>query len=389
MKGIVPRIREILLGSAKTPKATRGYDSTLTSSNYYEGMDEDYRWFRQDELVRRCLVTNAYFSTLTAGFDTVLEGPPEYGYVKKAIDDVNKRVNLDNILFKTQLKRSIHGKTGFEVITGGDGLPSRLLPLQSSQLKPELDDSWQLTGYRYQGRSGFYGPDEILYFVNLSMEADYLGLSDVEPVRSVCRARHDLLREDFSEIVRSLWAPYTILQANTTGLGQEEADRVVKALASVARVGKSIAVNESVEAKVVNMTPDIRGLSQLLDRFDDSIIGCFGTPRFLLGRPVENRATAYAEFEAYVAGILANIQRYFKRELEAQWYDRLTRIVLELPEGAEMPLKVKHQWRPIRVTDIYEMAKVATSLWGNGDGPLSGRLAKIWELMGWDPSEVE
>ena len=70
MKGIVPRIREILLGSAKTPKATRGYDSTLTSSNYYEGMDEDYRWFRQDELVRRCLVTNAYFSTLTTGFDT-------------------------------------------------------------------------------------------------------------------------------------------------------------------------------------------------------------------------------------------------------------------------------------------------------------------------------
>jgi len=51
LKGFVPRIKEALLGSTKTPKATRAYDSTLTS-NYYEGMDEDYRWFRQDELVR-------------------------------------------------------------------------------------------------------------------------------------------------------------------------------------------------------------------------------------------------------------------------------------------------------------------------------------------------
>jgi hypothetical protein len=105
----------------------------------------------------------------------------------------------------------------------------------------ENDECLILEAYQYQGRTDFYGPDEVLYFTNLGLEADYEGLSDVEPVRSVCRARHEL-REDFSEIARTLWAPYVVLQADTSGLSQEEADRVVEDLADVARAGKSITV---------------------------------------------------------------------------------------------------------------------------------------------------
>jgi len=72
--GLVPIIRRVLYGEAMAPKAKRyGETTTPTTSSYYEGMPEDYRWFRQDELVRRCVLTNTYFATMTEGFETRLE----------------------------------------------------------------------------------------------------------------------------------------------------------------------------------------------------------------------------------------------------------------------------------------------------------------------------
>jgi len=399
LQGLAPILRRILRGAARPPKAKRYHETTTpTSSSYYEGMHEDYRWFRQDELVRRCVLVNAFFATMSSGFETVLEAaregidPGDYAYVKERVDEANRRVNMDQALFVAQVKRGIYGKAGFEIVLDEEGWPAWLLSLQSPRLKPNLDPDWRLTGYRYEGRDGFYGPGEVLYFVNLQLEADLEGLSDVEPVRGVCGARHDLLRENFPEIVRTLWAPYTVLKADTSGLPEEEATRVVEELARVARAGKSIAVNESVEATVVDITPDVRGLCELLELLDQAVIGGFGTPRFLLGRPVENRATAYAELEAYVGGPIAWVQRYLKRELECQWYDRWALKALEDEgETAEAPpVALKHRWNPVRVADVYEMAKAVSALWGSyGMGALSGRLDKAWEMMGWDPSELE
>jgi len=401
--GLLQAARRFFLGEANPPKAKRyGETSTPTTSSYYEGMDLDYRWFRQDELVRKCIVTNAYFATMTAGFETVLEPTgddidvEDFSFVKEAVDEYNKRVNMDLTLFTSQIKRSIYGKSGFEIVLQNDESPAWLLSLQSTKLKPNVSEDWTLTGFRYDGREGFYQPDEVLYFLNLPLEADHEGLSDVEPIRDVCRARHDLLRENFPEIVRTIWAPYVILKADTSGLSQEEADRVIDGLAEVARAGKSIAINESVEPTVVDLTPDIKGLNELLDKLEQAITANFGTPRFLLGKPIENRATAYAELEAYVQGPVAHIQRYFKRELERQWYDRWTRKILEdedkpVPEDEQPPVLVKHRWSHIRVTDIYEMAKAVAVLYGGGHGALATEvgLTKVWELMGWDPSELE
>jgi hypothetical protein len=238
----------LLFGGARAPKARRlGDTTTPTTSDYYAGMNEDYRWFRQDELVRKCIATNAYFATLTEGFETTLEptiedvDPEDYNYIKDAIDEINRKVNLDQTLFVAQVKRSIYGRAGFEIVLNDDESPAWLLSLQSTRLKPKINQSWELEAYQYEGRTDFYRPDEVLYFTNLGLEADHEGLSDVEPVRSVCRARHEL-REDFSEIARTLWAPYVVLQADTSGLSQEEADRVVEDLADVARAGKSITV---------------------------------------------------------------------------------------------------------------------------------------------------
>ncbi|MHA1280161.1 MAG: hypothetical protein ACTSQ8_23480, partial [Candidatus Helarchaeota archaeon] len=219
MSGLLRGLRQVLWG-ASAPKAKRfGETSTHTTSTYYRGMNKDYRWFRQDELVRKCIVTNALFAT-TAGYETITEAesPDQYSHVEEKIDELNKSVNMDLALFVAQVKRSVYGNAGFEIVLDGQDYPERLLSLQSTLLRPDIDEDWPHTGYTYKGKKGFYTTDEVLYFTNLQLEADMLGLSDVEPVRTACQARHELLRENFPKIDRSLWAPHVILKADTRGL---------------------------------------------------------------------------------------------------------------------------------------------------------------------------
>lgn len=83
-----------------------------------------------------------------------------------------------------------------------------------------------------------------------------------------------------------------------------------------------------------------------------------------------------------------------RREVERQWYDRWVLKILEdedkaIPEGEQPPVLVKHKWNPVRATDVYEMAKAVALLFSRGEGAIGSRLEKAWELMGWDPSELE
>jgi len=394
---LVPWVRRRLFGGVRAPKAsTVSYGSTRTTSDNYGSMFYGYRWFRQSELVRKCTVSNAYFSMMSSGFETELQGlnPDDdlskYDDLKKQIDDVNKRVNLDLTLFKAQVKRSIYGKTGFEIMLDDtDELPVRLYPLDSEKLEPKLENLWKHTGFKYKGRDDFYKPEEVLYFVNLGLEADMQGLSDVEPIQDVCNSRHELLGENFKEIVRTIWAPYVILQVDTSGLSKEDATTALANILPALKSGKSIVVTETVDAKIINLTPDMRGLTLLLEQLKQAVIANYGTPRFLLGEPIENRATAYAEFEAYVQGPIMHIQRYFKREIERNWYDPMTRKVLGLADEVPLPVKVKHNWNVIRITDVFEMAKAVAALYSRGEG-IIGDLPELgFGMMNWTRKEIE
>jgi hypothetical protein len=409
--GLFPATRRFLWGEARQPKVSGSdlTDSNVAGSTSYANMDPDYKWFRVDSLVRRCLLSNAYFATMAAGFDTVLEAtdntltPEEqdstvkkYADIKAGIDAVNAHVDMDSILFRAQLKRSIYGKAGFEIVPGKDDLPEWLLPLSSIKLKPKINKkTWALEGYTYGNISEVkYQSEELLYFTNIQLDADMVGLSDIEPIRDICNARYEILHENFPEIVRTLWAPYVILQADTTGMSDTEEDTFITNLGTMARSGKSISLNKSITATIVDMKADIAGLNQMLQDLKEEIIGNFGTPRLLLGRPIENRATAYAELEAYRDGIIAFQQRSLKRAVEAQWYDPLTKKLLKeqgftVAENEQPPVTVKHQWRKVTVRDMLEMAQAVNFLWSNSMGPFPDNRDKLWEMMGWDPAEFK
>ena len=398
-EGLFPWVKRRLFGGVQTPQAHHySGGSTRTKSKAYKSMFYGERWFRQSELVRKCTISNAYFATMSSGFETVLQGLnvdddlTKYEGLKKKIDEINKRVNLDLILFTAQTKRSIYGNVGFEIVLDDtDALPAWLLPLDSTKLEPKLDENWKLIHFKYTPltKPPFYAPEKVLYFRNLGLEADWEGLSDVEPIQDVCNSRHELLGENFSEIVRTLWAPFCVYQLDTSGLSKEESAKILKDFIPTLRAGKSTAVTETVDVKIVNMTPDLQGLVALLEQLKQSIIANYGTPRFLLGEPIENRATAYAEFEAYIVGPIGHIQRYFKREIERNWYDPLTRQILGLAEDAPLPVSVKHNWNVIRITDVFELARAVALLFGGGKGILADIPQKGYELMGWSQREIE
>lgn len=383
-----------------TPIVRHKPSASLAASENYEGMHKYYRWFRQDEMVRRCLVVNAYFATLTAGFETELEAVGDlsdaekervvekYGYVKEFVDEINKQVNLDSILFVSQIKRSIYGNAAWEIVTEKDGkTPAWLLSLESERIKPEIDeDTWELLSYKINNVPA-YEPEKVLYFTNMQLESDKVGLSDIEPVVDVLQCRHYLLREDFKHIVKRFWAPYVLLEADTAGFKTKaDKEQFVEDLSAKAKSGESLAFNASVKAQVVDFNINFGGLVQLMDKLEETVMRQFGTPRMLVGKAPENRATAYAELEAFVGGIITSIQRYFKRELERQWYDRLTALVLAKHKEnvKEPPVLVKHVWKPVRTADVYQMASAVTALYGQGLGILAGREDIAAAMMGWD-----
>lgn len=372
-------------------------------SEYYEGLEKHYREFRRDSLVRSCVVTNAFYAT-SKGFETVLEvADPgglseeqiateleEYRHVKDEIDALNKIVNMDRVLFIAQLKRSVYGSAGFEIVLDRNKVPEKLISLESEELKPDVSEDWNLTGYTYRGKKGAYDPDSVLYFVNLSFDG-FNGISDVEPVLDIIKTRRTIIEKDLPETAEKLWSPPLILTVDVEGLSDEDADKAVTDIIANVEPGKSIALSQKVTATPIEVKPDIPGLVQSLEYCDLEIMGNFKTPRFLLNREKQlNRATSEKEFEAYINGVIAEIQRYFKREVERQWYDRQVHRILGIDDGDPLPIRVKHVWNPITVEDFYEMADAVSKLWGvQGGGPLGGRLDKVWDLMHWDKKELK
>jgi hypothetical protein len=78
-------------------------------------------------------------------------------------------------------------------------------------------------------------------------------------------------------------------------------------------------------------------------------------------------------------------QRYFKRELERQWYERLVKLALAKNNfSGEIPVRDKHVWKPIRTSDIYAMETAVANLYGNGLGILAEYPEFAFDMMGWD-----
>jgi hypothetical protein len=372
---------------------------TETTSEAYKGMDKFYREYRRDSLVRGCINTLAFWATKES-FDTVIESPKplpddaaaqafaqHYASLKEFIDRMNTRVNLDSVLRVAIVKAKIWGKAPFEIEMDKAGKePTRLIPLKPTDVVPWLDDSWNLTDFMYRGQRHFYKPSELLYFVNNPLEADYEGLSDIEPILDDVEIRGKIRREDLKEAATTLWAGVAIHSLDVDrlpqGLTQEDVQKIIDDHIEALRPGKHIATDNRWQITVVDLKPDLSKLVEIKRDMDAEVIGNFGVPASLLNR-AERRTLAtparLPELEAFVDGPITDIQRWLKRDIEIQWYNRLAHLSLKIPEEQELPVRVVHKWRQIRTSDFFQLMDSATKAYGNGTGWIDQK--KAYEIM--------
>jgi hypothetical protein len=110
------------------------------------------------------------------------------------------------------------------------------------------------------------------------------------------------------------------------------------------------------------------------------------------------RATSYTELETYVDGPVTACQKWLRRAIEHQWYDKLERLWLTQNdptwrEGKPFPVAVKHEWRQIRTADWYELIRAVAAAYDSGNGYVDK--SKAYEMVQkgqathFDPKELE
>jgi hypothetical protein len=394
--------------------ATSGITFLRRSDALWRGFDEYYREYCRNFLVRGSIDARAFWAT-KEGFETVVEdtgvGTPlseeKKAQLKAYVDKINGDVKLDNRLRLALVKAPIWGKAGFEIefqkkdapwMPGNP--PVALHSLKSGLLEPKVDlDTWKLTSLEYNGKPDFYKPEEVLFFVRNEIDDDWQGRSDIEPVLIESILDDRIMREDLMEAATTLWAGIAVHQLNLEKAAKagittdEDIDKLMEDYREQLRPGKHVITDDLWDIQVHDLKPDLTQLLAVSDKLERRILGSFKVPRFLLNIEKElNRATAEKELVGFVEGPLGDDQRWEKRTVEAQWYDRLTRQFLELKPDEALAARVVHRWRQIRVEDWLNLLDTAIKGYGEGRGPLS--LLKFYELMRdgrattFDPKEV-
>jgi len=359
----------------------KGYGTT---TKYWE-------FYKSTGVLRKCVNMIANFTT-RAGFETTIrclnedDNPekPEYLEVKRQIDDLNRRVNMDNVLRITQIKRYIHGNCGWVMTTSEeDDSIMRLDPLNSSYIIPLINEkTGEFIGINYSyAQTGEIPKERLLYFTFDTIENNRTSLLGVSACRSIERnvKIKKNLERDLLYASRSLWAPIVIYNVDTRGLTPTEESELFDTLKGDLRPGAIVVVNRAVEHKVVQYNPDLNNLIRAIDKQDEEIIGNFGIPKALLSREkTMARATLEFSIRAFYESTIAGEQHYLKRQLEQQWYDPLVESM-----GFADKIRIRHEWRPI----LDPQSDLIVALVRAFEAGVVN-LDEFWRRLGWELDRV-
>jgi len=393
-------------------------------TDVYHGSNRFFREYRKNFLIAGCIDALAFWSS-KEGFDTVLEPKgikfseddagkaakaaylEKYAGLKEWIDQQNENVELDSQIPIAITMAKIFGHHGFEYDDDGEEF-TRWVSLDPDQIQPVNNRRKERMGYSYRGRgttvaAPFYQPDEVFYLCNKDLDGRGYGLSDIEPVLKEIQLDDKVVREDLTEAATTLWAGQILLWLDIdripTSWTDADIQRALDNQVAAMLPGKTVASDNRFTAQIVDLKPDTDKLVNISDKMERRILGNFKVPRFMLNIEAElNRATAYAELEAFVDGPITATQRWLKRALERQWYLKLTKLWLSQndpswTEKKPLPICVKHVWRQIRTSDTYDMIHAAAEMFAQGSG--FGDQEKAYEFMqkggatDWDPKQLE
>jgi len=384
----------------------------------------ELQYFITDVMLRRCVVAVANFTIYVKGFDTKLEAtkpPPDktdakthnealikqYGWVKDFVDDINKTVNLDNLIFSAALTMEFYGRAAYEIVRDRKDIPVMLnalevCPDRPDNLKPVINERTKKV-VKYVIKRGdkeeVYRPEDVLYFVNLDINDSQYGLrydqvyalGDVTPALPACILRREVVLTS-PRIIKRVCDPFVIISVNTTGFmgSKEELTKSLNEVLEGIDSGENVVTNHEATTEAVYPTISLEAVTGYEKEKANEIATTLGVPRILVNEPNINRATSETEMKAFVEGQVAAKQRRIKRILEGPvWYGMLVRLAFEnrntpIKEGEAVPVSVKQNFRVIDIGDYTQESTVASTLYGNGLGVLGEfpeqalKLAKLW-----------
>ncbi|MCL2359964.1 MAG: hypothetical protein FWC74_09480 [Candidatus Bathyarchaeota archaeon] len=406
------------------------YTTEASEGEMFE--DPFMNWFLIDEKVNRCVCINAGFSTITSGFDTEIEvtaKPPEgatkqqqttfirevkakYQPLLDFVNNINAKVNLDTTLFYNVIRTLIHGKMAWLILFNEKSVnkePRRLVALpikvgKDTGLQPVLDDEREVVRYEIpdeknkDGTPKTYSLEEILYFCYMDLTGDKQGLSSLYPVLQACSLRREIRTRHYSRILERLWKIPMVAQVDTEGFeetpaGEAKERALLNQVTAAVDSGRNFAVNKNIELKTASVTLNMQSVLDIERGKSEEIIAQFGTAPFLVNQLSANFATAQVEYDSFISGTVADLQRFLKRELEAGWYKRLFDAYYNDPVVsaekvlAEQEVRIKHVWRPAKkMSNVKEMVEIASLLYERGLGlcgehpELAAEIAGLAEL---------
>ena len=356
----------------------------------YAAMNIYLREYRRNFLVRGSINALAFWAT-KEGFETEVEVPDEdlkteeqiaayrkqFAPCKTFIDTINKKVRFKKHLRTALIKREIYGRSGAEIEYDLSGVPRRILNLDSQIFigtEPLIDANWEVRGFSYKGMGTsftqpFYQPWECLYFTKNELEDDLQGLSSVEPILKESQLDDKIVREDITEAATTMWAGIVVWLLDRSllpNLSDTQVAALIDNLVNSIQPGKHVGTEAVWKPVQIKVQVDINSLLAVQDSCERRIVGNFGVPRFMLNIEKElNRATAYAELEAFVDGPISDIQEDMAEQIEDRWYDLLVRIFYKLKPTTpkeKLPCHIRHKWHEIRTTDWFQLvASVSTA----------------------------
>jgi hypothetical protein len=347
-------------------------------------VNDAFAAYQKVSLVTQCINAYSHFTT-RHGFTTrIKQNDTTAQKCRDTVNTLNKRVNLDGMIAIAIIKREIWGRAAFEIVKDTNGNIVALLPLSSNAIVPNINETTQMIeSFQYTGaKNGTLAVEDVLYFPRLPLDRTWVGQSAVTPILNVVRLKLNLYK-DLLESAKRLWAGMGLFQMDTSDLKDPaKKEARMREFANQLKPGRSIVYNKAVEAKVIDIRPDIGGLVRAIEKVDEEIMGNWQMPKAILSREkTVTKATLSAALNALYEGPIESLQRVFKREIERQWYDRIVKNVLKLDPEV---YSVKHVWNVVVSQDPTLIRSLAYAV---NVGAMSKE--EFFEIMGWEMKQPQ
>lgn len=171
------------------------------------------------------------------------------------------------------------------------------------------------------------------------------GFSDFHRIVGAARSLNRFIEFDAPEMVETMWAGYGIIvlrpqSNNPTGDGTTVAGGLGSGQWNVLNANP-----EDVHIEVPHLDPKVQMMVEMMNFFQQIIIGNWQVPASLMGKEQEQTfATLLGRIRLFISGTVAHNRAWLASYAENKWYNRL--LAINEPEAAKK-IRIKAEFEPI------------------------------------------